>query len=65
MPEDHHYRNAIEIEKKGKIPSWFVVECKCGWTSKLHLTAEAARNAYLEHKEKATTDLSAREGMGS
>lgn len=62
---EHHYRNAIEIEKKGKIPSFFVVECKCGWSSKLHLTAQDAREAYAKHKESATTDLSAREGKGS
>lgn len=40
----HKVKHAIKCQH------FFVVECRCGWSSALHDTASAANDAYATHK---------------
>lgn len=58
---EHRVKAAYEIARhtprrpgdSGRYAAWFVVECACGWSSALHFSADAANDAYREHKERA------------
>lgn len=49
---EHKVRSATEIRRGGGF-YWYVVECACGWSSKLYASALAANEAYVKHREGA------------
>lgn len=47
----HKIRLAAELPKARHGRRWYVVECECGWSSRLCATELLANEAYAEHKQ--------------
>lgn len=50
----HAVRLAAELPKAHHGRRWYVVECVCGWSSRLLATEMLANEAYRKHKEAAS-----------
>lgn len=49
----HAVRLAVELPRARHGRRWFVVECACGWSSRLYGSELLANEAYAKHKEEA------------
>ena len=49
----HKVRLAAELPKARHGRRWYVVECECGWSSRLYASELLANRAYAEHKAVA------------